>query len=520
MTTPLAGRGNPAAALLVTACFLTAPFVAFLAHNVDAGIDAWQVLRYPAVGLVPLVTAVLAIWLFISRSAADRAAVTLAAVLVAFFNYGALSAFLESIGLPTPVRLLIWLVVATLIAAVGFAWSRHQSLIRFLSIAGLVMIALPLLPYLASARANVPLTESVDPPRDPSFESAPDIYYIVPDAYGRADFLEDEFGFDNSTFLDALRGRGFRIEEDALSHYPVTYLSMAATLDMDYVVEPSEDALRGGRRPFYDRLRGGSTLHRRLEIEGYKHVSAPPGTWSGTECSGVEDLCIEPVSRRWLGGLLGEVEWELAHLTPVGEVIDVYFTDSFQRPFADPSHAVRTVLQADLNAPAFVQIHLMQSHTPFIFDRDCRPTPPETHNLRRWARADRMGYIEAIECTNKQILNAVDLMDDDAIVVILADHGPAFTLGLTTPFEQWTDRTLRERYSVLHAYRLPRACQDMPPASPVNVFRVIIACLEDTEPKLLPDRWFFSGYMDEPEVREMTGPPWRPAGASRAAPAP
>ena len=521
MTGRLSRRGNPAAALFVPACFVAAPFVAFLAHNAEAGVHAWDVLRYPAFALPFLATAMLAIWFFAGRTAADRVAVVTTAALLAFFNYGALSDGLEGTGISMPVRLLVWVVLAFGLAAVALAWSRHRSAIRFLAVAGAILVAIPLAQYLASDRSDGTIQATDEAPSEAAFQRTPDIYYIVPDAYGRADLLAEEFDFDNSAFLDALRERGFEVVDGALAHYPVTFLSVASTLDMDYVVEPAGDALRGGREPFYDRMRGGSALHRRLEVEGYAHVAAPPGTWEGSECSGAEDLCVPAVSNRFLGGLLGEVEWELAHLTPVGELIDAYFTESFARPFADPGHVVRTVRQANLEQPAFVQVHMLQTHTPFQFDRECRLTPPATHDLRTWSEAGRAAYVEAIECANTQLLEAVDLMDDDAIVVILADHGPAFTLGLSTPFEEWTEETLRERYSVLHAYRLPRACREMPPAIPVNVFRVVVACLEGERPDLLTERWFFAGYLDEPEVREMSRPPWRPspaAAASRAAP--
>ena len=520
MTARPAGNGHLAAALLVPACFLAAPFISFLAHNAEAAVGPWEVLRYPAIAMLPLAAVMLAIWFFAGRPAADRAAVLTAAVLLAFFNYGALGDGLEGMGVPMTTRLAAWVAVAALLVVAAFALSRHRSALRYLSIAGVILVALPLVQYIATDRSDRTATATVEAPTEPTFQRTPDIYYIVPDAYARADLLADEFGFDNSPFLDALRERGFQVVDDALTHYPVTYLSMASTLDMGYVVEPAEDALRGGRGPFYNRLQGASAVHRRLEAEGYAHVAAPPGPWEGTECSGVEDLCVEPVSNQFVGGLFGEVEWELAHLTPLGELIDASYTDSFTRPFADPAHVVRTVRQADLGAPAFVQVHMLQTHPPFQFNRDCRPMPPGTHDLRTWSEAGRAAYVEGIECANRQLLTAIDLMDDDAVVVILADHGSGFTLGLTTPFEEWTDETLRERYSVLSAYRLPRACRDTPPVSPVNVFRVVVACLEGAPAELLADRWFFSGYLDEPEVREMNGPPWRPPDSAHSSPAP
>ena len=42
---------------------------------------------------------------------------------------------------------------------------------------------------------------------------APDIYYLVLDGYGRADFLQEEFDFDNSDLVSFLEERGFVIAQ-------------------------------------------------------------------------------------------------------------------------------------------------------------------------------------------------------------------------------------------------------------------------------------------------------------------
>jgi hypothetical protein len=36
----------------------------------------------------------------------------------------------------------------------------------------------------------------------------PDIYYIILDGYGRSDVLKNEYGYDNSDFLNASEGFG------------------------------------------------------------------------------------------------------------------------------------------------------------------------------------------------------------------------------------------------------------------------------------------------------------------------
>ena len=47
----------------------------------------------------------------------------------------------------------------------------------------------------------------------------PNIYYIVLDAYTRADILEEVFSFDNAPFLSALEARGFLVADGAI---PIT----------------------------------------------------------------------------------------------------------------------------------------------------------------------------------------------------------------------------------------------------------------------------------------------------------
>ena len=63
----------------------------------------------------------------------------------------------------------------------------------------------------------------------------PDIYYIVLDGYPRSDSLAHYFDFDNSSFPQALRERGFYIADASHSNYTMTFLSIASSLNMRYV---------------------------------------------------------------------------------------------------------------------------------------------------------------------------------------------------------------------------------------------------------------------------------------------
>ena len=62
----------------------------------------------------------------------------------------------------------------------------------------------------------------------------PDIYYIIPDGYPSDDWLKETADWDNSAFTAALEERGFTVVDHAQSNYPITIVSLASTLNMQY----------------------------------------------------------------------------------------------------------------------------------------------------------------------------------------------------------------------------------------------------------------------------------------------
>ncbi len=93
----------------------------------------------------------------------------------------------------------------------GRAW-----MIPFLNIVFLVALIRPAyqvtaktLPAHPTANAATISVQSGPGEFDLDCSSAPDIYYVILDAYGRADVLNALYGVDTSSFLDYLRSKGF-----------------------------------------------------------------------------------------------------------------------------------------------------------------------------------------------------------------------------------------------------------------------------------------------------------------------
>ena len=63
----------------------------------------------------------------------------------------------------------------------------------------------------------------------------PDVYFIVLDGYAGTNSLKNNFGFDNSLFLQFLKESGFIIPEKNFSNYGWSNLTMPSILNMNYL---------------------------------------------------------------------------------------------------------------------------------------------------------------------------------------------------------------------------------------------------------------------------------------------
>jgi hypothetical protein len=107
--------------------------------------------------------------------------------------------------------------------------------------------------------------------------SAPDIYYIILDAYGRQDSLQT-LGYDNSAFINERESLGFYVASCSRSNYPQTVMSMASSLNMNYLWDavPNQGPDDRNAEPVYASLRD-SRVRRQLESRGYEIIAFDSG---------------------------------------------------------------------------------------------------------------------------------------------------------------------------------------------------------------------------------------------------
>jgi hypothetical protein len=360
-----------------------------------------------------------------------------------------------------------------------------------------------------ATRAGAAGYPSVRGPAHISPEAAaalPDIYYIILDAYGRADSLREFYGYDNTPFVRELEKRGFYVTRQSHANYAQTGYCLPASLNMCYL-----DSLISPRSPADDRF---EMLRRRIDDnavagylrgQGYHYVDI----WTGAAITRVDtaDLTLDneaiPPPTSFAGEVFSLSALGAGPATPQMRISNAVDYDQHRGFIRTAFHNLPTV--APLPYPKFVFAHILAPHPPFVFGPRGEPVdPPYPYNdadgsqlmrMHKITRQDyKRGYIDQLQYINKRVLEAVDGIIRQSrrppIIIVQGDHGSR----LNVDWESQARTDLREPFSILNAYLVPprvrRNLYDT--ITPVNSFRVLFNSLFGASYPLLPDRSYFA----------------------------
>ena len=315
----------------------------------------------------------------------------------------------------------------------------------------------------------------------------PDVYYIILDGYGRQDVLQNEFGFDNSEFIDGLRTRGFYVAECSQSNYAHTLYSLPSSLNYDYLdtLGATNDAER------ITLLKHGA-VRDAFESLGYKIVAFPTG-WSMTEWTDAD--IYTDYGKTFT--TLTEFETLFLDTTMLRVLTDYDRLNSQTTPY---SHARRlrvlSMIETLKELPAregnyFVFAHFVIPHPPYSFGADGEWLEINAYS----ASYDEISraYISQVQFVNREILQIVDAIQRESetppVIILQGDHGP--------PPDLTNDPAIK--MPILNAYYLPGVESDQalyPAISPVNSFRVVLNRYFGSNLPLLEDKSFFAPNQD------------------------
>ncbi len=265
----------------------------------------------------------------------------------------------------------------------------------------------------------------------------PDIYFIVFDGFASLQSLRDEFDFDNRQLDSFLIDKGFYIVDSSSSNYPITTLSMASVLNLNYL-----DSSRFQKTLDIPLLmRGCETMYqneltRILQKENYKINNYGVFDLKGYELNrtyfeDVEEAMIH--QQTLIGRIERDILWNFRVkniFTGKKRVSDhsIRERDSHIHDFITKNiRSVYQVASRKSDKPMFTYCHVMMPHEPFVFNKDgslnqdvdTLPTSP--------AQRMKLLYLNQVIYASQVIQQMTDSIlkatNGNSIIILQGDHG-------------------------------------------------------------------------------------------------
>ena len=426
----------------------------------------------------------------------QRAALISFIILLFFFAYGHVYDALEDVTVSGLAvfrhRTLIPVLGLIVLGMIVWAWRYRNpgSLTYAANIIFLFLLIFPLFTigsyltrqFIANRTERTP-TSVVSLPLD---NNAPDVYYIILDAYGRDDVLRETYGFDNSPFIHALRERGFYVANCSQSNYGFTEYSLSSSLNYDYL-----DVLGGTDNNARIALIKHGTVRSFFEGLGYQTIAFPTG-WASTEWKDAD------IFYDYGAGFSTLSEFETLFMeSTLLRVPSDYNSSSIQAADKRDARRMRVLSTLDklksipdMQGHKFVFAHLVIPHPPYSFGPD-----GEVISFNDGGPLDERitAYTNQVIFINREILEVVDVIlrksKTPPIIVMQGDHGPLPDLAFSG----------EEKMPILNAYYLPgdEASNNLyPTITPVNTFRVILNSYFGQNLPLLEDVSYYAPKSD------------------------
>ena len=304
-------------------------------------------------------------------------------------------------------------------------------------------------------------------------DSLPNIYYIIVDRYPGVEGLKLSMGYDNQWFIDSLKARGFIVPEHSYSNYSSSHLSLAATLNGNYMstLGFSKNDVVNNIIVIEHAIKDNSFM-RLFKACGYNiiHVGS---WWNPTYNNPQADINIQE-------GLLDEFSLIFIRTTVLA-VFDNHIIAADLRKLIDGSFSKLTN-DYSFGKPYFIFAHIICPHGPYVFNAEGRPLPI-VFNQYYTTRC-----LAQLEYANKMILRTVDKINNGKnVIIIQSDHG--FNIFADGSTLDKSKNNLEITYGIFNAWYLPANSYGIQiPKTSVNTLRFVADRYLKTNLGSLPNR--------------------------------
>jgi hypothetical protein len=454
---------------------------------------------------VTLVVLALLVLLRLVLKSWQKSALLTTLLLIGFFLYGLTYSIFKQPGvlggllgrhrILLPLFLMLVAACAWLIIRNKSDFSNAFALLNLMGVFLCLMTLVSFASFWLSQKPFAAVTTSVShtSPSSPD-KPLPDVYFFVLDAYDRQDYLQKNFRFNNSAFIEELRRMGFFVADCSRPNYAHTILSLSSTLNMQYLQDFDPALLNDFG--LTDKL-VHSHVRELLESRGYSTVSFANVHWDFSDADTFLDF-PNPFFSPYLQSIEG-----------------MLLEQSMLRALVDLSPSLRGLLAGILNSPVrnhyqqqlsiierlpeaqkvaspkFVFVHIEKPHGPFVFDADGSQLQEDAYYRDAFYSAIsreyfESGYTKQIEFLNQRMLifleDLLKYSKTPPIILLEGDHG----LG--------EEKDLGSRLNNLLAVHFPNQdySQLYKTITPVNIFRAAFSQFLGEQLPLLPDKTYYS----------------------------
>lgn len=427
-------------------------------------------------------------------------------LLLLFFGFGAFHDFIKNISFPhffvsytflLPFILLLCIASAVLIKRKK---KRFHRLNYFFNLLFVVLLCFECLQLLYNslwhkqsvndlADSNKKLSNKYNPCENCQ---KPDIYFIVWDGYTSSECLKNTFGYDNSDLDSFLINDHFFISRYSRSNYRITPMSVASTLNMNYL---DDRGMVGKIISAKMMSQAENTVKKNelvtiLEKEGYEIKNYSVFDFDDHPTASSKFFSFYPDRFLFAETLAGRIKrdiwWNFVQWftgnskeqlpVSVGKrktIVNDFINNSLEKLLG--------TIDQKKDKPIFVYTHIMLPHEPFFLDEKGNFV---SDSLLIKQHNSKEGYVRQVKYTNSLIKKIVSEMMADStrqkIIVIEGDHG--FRNYLTDAEQEKSFMNLNTYYFPDYDYsKLYKTI------SPVNTFRVVLDKFFDKKLPLLKD---------------------------------
>lgn len=484
---------SPLAAIFFSMSFILAHFL----HNIsELSLDVLPVPILFSV-LFGLLVVGLSFLLFKDKS---KASAFSSVFIICFFFYGQIAAYVKY----NPIFFLAWLVLQFVAYKIIKKSTVSIKITQYLLITSIIVLIFPAIQILSFQwnRNTRPISTElieINKPSGISKSSYPDIYYLMPDSYSASKSLQKYYGFSNNSFEDFLSANNFFIASKSASNYPKTFLSLASSLNMQYLAFLSAHK-NSSDLALVDPIIKQNLVVNNLKALGYNYYHL--GSWWGaTHFSAQADKNYLLEDKR-VGGI-GAFNYIILQSTALNPLFK-HVLPRFAVGNSEDDQRSRVIYQfeslnnvASLPGPKFVFAHIISPHEPYVFNPDCTPISLEQTR----AFKEEENYIRQVQCINNKFEQTIKTIlkksTRPTVIIIQSDEGAPFLAERLNPPDSWGQAgsdLLKEKFPVFAAIRMSTLSTTQSglyaEISPVNIFRLVFNNYFKSNLELLPDRHY------------------------------